>query len=200
VEAIVREVRQAVPTSVPVSAKLRLGWDDPRAIHENAARAARGGASWITIHGRTKQQGYTPPAYWGPIGAVRRSLDIPVVANGEIWSLEDFHRCREETGCEHFMLGRGALANPKLAPQVAHALGLGAGCAPYPEPAEWRSLIKRFLEITATNPVYSLKRLKQWMRYVALRRPFDGFHELKRLEAPELLPELLARIEFPVAP
>lgn len=201
VEEIVAAVRAAVPRHVPVSAKLRLGWDDPGAIFENAERAAKGGAAWITIHGRTKTQGYTPPAYWGPIGQVRRQLDIPVIANGEIWSVEDFLRCREETGCEHFMLGRGALANPQLAAQVAYEMGLLAQKpVAFPDATDWRFLLTRFLEISeplSDNPSYSLRRVKQWMRYVALKRPFEGFHELKRLEAPEALPELLSRLEFP---
>jgi tRNA-dihydrouridine synthase C len=66
---------------MPVTAKLRLGWDNPEAIHVNAERAAEGGAAWLTIHARTKSQGYRLPAYWTPIGAVRSRLAIPVVAN-----------------------------------------------------------------------------------------------------------------------
>src|SRR5205814_4520334 len=93
-------------------------------IYENADMAAEGGASWITIHGRTRVVGYAPPAYCQPIGRVRARLGIPVVANGDIWTLEGFRRCREETGCHHFMLGRGALANPGLAQQVADELGI----------------------------------------------------------------------------
>lgn len=204
IEEIVSAVRKAVPAEVPVSAKLRLGWDDPNAIFENAARAEAGGAAWITIHGRTKMQGYTPPAYWGPIGEVIRQRKIPVIANGEIWTLEDFHRCRAETGAEHFMIGRGALANPKLAPQIAHALGiLPQSPTAYPEAEEWKTLLHRFLEISdplkGNNPQYSLRRVKQWMRYVAMKKPFEGFDELKRLESPEELPALLQRLKFPAA-
>src|SRR5207237_5465230 len=122
IRAIVAAVRAAVPEQVPVSAKLRLGWDDIHAIHVNADRAAEGGASWITIHARTKCQGYRPPAYWKPIGEVRSRLPIPVVANGEIWTLDDLRRCRDETGCQHFMLGRGAVADPALARAAAREL------------------------------------------------------------------------------
>ena len=83
--------------------------------------AAEGGAAWLTIHGRTRAQGYDPPADWGPIGQVRARLGIPVVANGDIWTVDDFRRCREETGCRHFMLGRGALADPRLPRRVGRA-------------------------------------------------------------------------------
>ncbi len=82
IREIVAAVRAAVPGHLPVSAKLRLGWDNIQAIHVNADRAAEGGASWITVHARTKSQGYRPPAYWKPLGEVRARLHIPVVANG----------------------------------------------------------------------------------------------------------------------
>ena len=101
IRKIVEAVRQRVPKAIPVSVKLRLGWDSIDSIHRNAEEAAAGGADWLTIHGRTKVQGYTPPAYWKPIGEVQKRLGIAVVANGEIWSLEEFRRCRDETGCEH---------------------------------------------------------------------------------------------------
>ena len=124
IREIVGAVRAALPPEVPVSAKLRLGWDSQDPIHENAAMAAEGGAAWLTIHGRTRAAGYRPPAYWGPIGLVRERLGIPVVANGDIWSVAEFRRCREETGCSHFMLGRGALADPRLSHQIARELGI----------------------------------------------------------------------------
>src|SRR6185436_17754692 len=114
IREIVRAVREALPAHVPVSAKMRLGWDSIEPIRENAAMAAEGGASWITIHGRTRVAGYAPPIFWEPIGRIRESLGIPVVANGDTWTLDDFRRCRDATGCIHFMLGRGALANPDL--------------------------------------------------------------------------------------
>src|SRR4051812_48770492 len=127
IREIVAAIRAAVPPEIPVSAKLRLGWDSVDAIYENVEMAAEGGASWVTIHGRTREQGYQPPALWHPIGIVRERLGIPVVANGDIWSVEEFHRCRAETGCVHFMLGRGAIANPALSHQIACELGLKPG-------------------------------------------------------------------------
>lgn len=169
IRAIVAAVRKAVPSHIPVSAKLRLGWDDLQAIHTNADRAAAGGASWITIHGRTKEQGYRPPAYWEPIGEVRARLNIPVVANGEIWTMADFRRCRDETGCEHFMLGRGALANPSLAREAAWELGIsdeGRGEAITGTPTEWLPLVRGFVELSLASGRTSkgtLSRVKQWL-------------------------------------
>lgn len=200
VEEIVGAVRRAVPAEIPVSAKIRLGWDNPNDVFENAARAEAGGASWITIHGRTKAQGYAPPAQWEPIGRVREQLKIPVVANGDIFTLEDLRRCREITGCEHFMLGRGALASPMLAGQCARELGLPAAEPMDFQDHQWRELFSRFLLACAPfadGESYSLKRVKQWMRFVAARHSFEGFHEVKRLETLAAFEELLPRLKFP---
>jgi tRNA-dihydrouridine synthase C len=124
VRAVVRAVRDAVPADIPVSAKMRLGWDRTDTIFESSAMAAEGGASWITIHARTRMQCYAPPVNWELIGRVRERLRLPVVANGDIHTLADFRRCRDLTGCLHFMLGRGAVADPGLAGQVAKELGI----------------------------------------------------------------------------
>lgn len=180
---IVEAVRAAVPKFVPVSAKLRLGWDEMRAIYENAERAAEGGASWITIHGRTKEQGYRPPAYWKPIGEVRKRLGIPVVANGEIWTVDDFERCREETGCLHFMLGRGALADPLLAVKIKARLNVETSEAKL-SVGHWRRLIERFLfwseKFPKPSTQYALRRIKQWLKYAHMRNEILWFDSIKR--------------------
>jgi tRNA-dihydrouridine synthase C len=170
IREIVTAVRAAVPADLPVSAKMRLGWDNIHAIHVNAERAAEGGADWITIHARTKSQGYRPPAYWKPLGEVRARLRIPVVANGEIWSIDDLRHCRDETGCQHFMLGRGALADPTLGRQAARELGIPGVSQLQPfarTPAEWLSMISRYSELCRASglpPAYTLCRVKQWLR------------------------------------
>jgi tRNA-dihydrouridine synthase C len=182
---IVATVRSAVPADVPVSAKLRLGWDDIQAIHVNAERAAEGGASWITIHARTKSQGYRPPAYWKPLGEVRARLKIPVVANGEIWTIDDLRRCRDETGCQHFMLGRGALADPSLAGNAACELGIAGPDSYRPiatAPADWLSLIKRYIELSAESELplgYIVGRIKQWLRMANHNGKLNWFHTIK---------------------
>ncbi|MBY0525366.1 MAG: tRNA-dihydrouridine synthase family protein [Gemmataceae bacterium] len=204
IRAIVRAVRAALPPEVPVSAKLRLGWDDPNAIHVNAEHAAEGGAAWLTIHGRTRVQGYRPPAYWEPIGAVRARLGIPIVANGEIWTIEDIRRCRDETGCEHFMLGRGALACPMLARAAAWELGI-PGASPETRfgrtPAEWLPLVKRFFEINramSVSPTCAVSRVKQWFRIANHDGRMNWFDAIKRLESPQaLLDQLRARDSVP---
>lgn len=159
--AIVEAVRKAV--QVPVSAKLRLGWENTTEIHRNAEAAAEGGARWLTIHGRTKEQGYRPPAHWEPIGEIRARLRLPIVANGDIWTLDDYRRCRDVTGCEQFMLGRAALADPWL------ARAIGGQPVPLAEVRReaWLELMTTFARLAAPfgeSPNYALCRLKQWTR------------------------------------
>ncbi len=198
IREIVRAVRDALPPDVPVSAKLRLGWDSMDSILENADMAAEGGAAWLTIHGRTRAQGYTPPAYWGPIGAVRGRLPIPVVANGDIWTVADLRRCRDETGCVHFMLGRGALADPRLPCAAARALGLAPGDpdAATDAPFDWLPPLRRLVALTerldGRLTPQMVCRLKQWLNIARHRGTFAAFESVKRAQS---LDEMFAVLE-----
>ncbi|HZH98958.1 MAG TPA: tRNA-dihydrouridine synthase family protein, partial [Fimbriimonadaceae bacterium] len=193
IREVVSAVRQAVPAQVPVSAKLRLGWDDPGAIDETAAMAEEGGASWITIHARTRMQGYAPPVFWKPIGRVRRRLGIPVVANGDIWSLEDFCRCREETECRHYMLGRCALADPILSHAVSKELGLERS---YHVPEDWTQILRELVSSSEVFgdrvPARALMRLKQWLKIASNFGRFPHFDLVKRATTVD---ELFATLE-----
>ena len=190
IREIVSAIRAAVPADIPVSAKVRLGWDTLDAIDLNADMVAEGGASWLTIHGRTRVAGYAPPVFWEPIGRVRRRLPIPVVANGDIWTLADFRRCREQTGSIHYMLGRGALADPRLAPAVAAELGLVPPCE-VPERIDWetslRSLIIWADRLGVARPDKMVRRLKQWLNTAAKAGTFTRFDAVKRVETTEEL-------------
>ncbi len=178
IREVVAAVRAAVPAELPVSAKLRLGWDDVEAIHVNAAMAAEGGASWLTIHARTRSQGYAPPVFWRPIGVVHRSLGLPVVANGDIWTLDDFRRCRDETGVQHFMLGRSALSNPALSHGIAAELGMPS----HRPDLEWGSLFRQWVS-RVPEERKALARLKQWISLAHRNGDFPWFHDLKRCES-----------------
>lgn len=196
IRAIVEEVRRVLPAEIPLSAKLRLGWDSQDPIHENSEMAAQGGAAWITIHARTRAQGYQPPAYWGPIGEVNRRLAIPVVANGDIWTIEDFRRCRDETGCEHFMLGRSALADPWLPGRIANELGVPRAGSPEltvgASLADWVPLLERFAELSlpfTAGTRYTARRIKQWLRMAGQRGSCAWLDLVKQAETTE---EILA--------
>lgn len=182
IEKIVRAVRDALPSHITVSAKLRLGFDDPSVIDENSKRCEQGGANWIAIHGRTKLQGYIPPAFWDPIGRVNKSLKIPVIANGEIWTIEDFKKCREETGCEHFMIGRGALAFPNLANEIRRELKLKPVSVFNPlqlpigiDPYEWGEIFEQYGQ--------PQNRIKQWARYLNQKRKLLWWDKVKTAQS-----------------
>ena len=197
-EKIIRTVRDRVPSHIPVSAKMRLGFADPEAVYENAKRLEQGGASWITIHGRTKTQGYIPPAYWKPIGKVRASLSIPVVANGEIWTMEDFKKCREETGSIHFMIGRAALAQPTLAKKIREELGIplcetNGQKFEFTEELNPRVWAEIFVEYAKVQP--SEKRIKQWVRYLAQKRNVTWWESVKSLGSTQEILNYLRQFE-----
>jgi len=111
---IVRAVRDAVPRAIPVSAKVRAGWSHFDEAPSLALAVEQGGASLLTMHARTRLQQYGGQANWEAIAQAQRAVRIPVVANGDIRSPKDLARCAEQTGCDRFMIGRGAVAQPEL--------------------------------------------------------------------------------------
>lgn len=119
IHATVAAVCRAVP-HIPVSAKLRLGFEDRQLALQCADAAAQGGAHWLTLHARTRKEGYRPPAHWEWIARVRHHVNIPIVANGDIWTLEDYWQARALSGCRHVMIGRGLLSDPLLAARIRH--------------------------------------------------------------------------------
>ena len=124
-QALVRAIRGAVPERVAVTVKHRAGWDDQ---HLNAPEFAlalvEGGAAMITVHGRTRTQGFTGSASRDIIRKVREAVPqhIPVVGNGDVLTVEDDARMRAETGCDAVMIGRGAMGNPWLFRSIAARL------------------------------------------------------------------------------
>ena len=115
VAKIVAAVRRAVPAHMPVSAKMRLGFNDDSRAVECALAIAGAGADELVVHARTKADAYRPPAYWHRIADIRAAVRIPVVANGEIWNVQDAARARQLSGCHMLMLGRGMVTDPGLA-------------------------------------------------------------------------------------
>lgn len=123
-EAIVRAVVKAV--NVPVTVKTRIGWTDQEInILEFARRMEDAGAQMITIHGRTRAQGYNGSARWEWIGRAKAALSIPVIANGDIFSVEAAVHCLEQTGADGVMCSRGTLGYPFLVGEIDHFLKTG---------------------------------------------------------------------------
>ena len=171
---IISAVRQAVPEHIPVSAKIRLGYTDTSKVDDIRQAIAASGANWLTIHARTKTQGYKPPAYWDKIQSFN-TLDIPVVANGEIWTAEQAQACIQQAGTPHLMLGRGAVTRPDLIAGVdnGHIHGNNNIAAEQhlaknnaAATISWQALLAhqiRFLEGQAKSDVVLVGRYKQWL-------------------------------------
>lgn len=133
-EAIVRAVVQAV--NVPVTVKTRIGWTDKEiTILDFAKRMEDAGAQMITIHGRTRAQGYNGPARWEWIGRVKEILSIPVIGNGDIFSVEAAVKCLEQTGADGVMCSRGTLGYPFLVGEIDYFLKTGQELTP-PTPVQ----------------------------------------------------------------
>ena len=161
---IISAVRQAVPSDIPVSAKIRLGYTDTSRMDDIRGAIDASGADWLTIHARTKTQGYKPPAYWEKIQGFN-SLDIPVIANGEIWNTEQAQLCIRQSGTNHLMLGRGAVTRPDLIAQV-DKIDVAKDESLKTSTLLWSDLIThqiRFLQGEAKNDVVLVGRYKQWL-------------------------------------
>ena len=157
-----KAIRQAVPPEQAVSVKVRLGWDSTDFAFDIADAVQHGGATEIAIHGRTKADGYRADRInWQKIGEIRQKLDIPVIANGEIWRWEDGQRCLEITGCEDLMVGRGALNMPNLSRVLKH------NNAPLSW-AEIMPILRKYatLENCHDSGFYHVARIKQWLQYL----------------------------------
>ncbi|MCG8317227.1 MAG: tRNA-dihydrouridine synthase [Pseudomonadales bacterium] len=181
---IVTAVRKAVPKEIPVSAKIRLGFSDTQLLIDNALAIETGGASEITIHGRTKTDGYKPPAYWDLIGNAKQHLRINVIANGEVWSIEDYSRCRTESDCEDVMIGRGMIRYPDLAKRIKLYL---KGELPQDAPSQinvFETLLRYYQAAKLENKShrYLCDRTKQWTSLLGLGNPdaLALFHRIKR--------------------
>lgn len=168
-------LRAAVPAHLPVSVKVRLGWDDVNQAFEIADAVQQGGATEITIHGRTKADGYRADRInWRKINEVRQRLSIPVIANGEVWDWQSGQDCLVQTGCEDLMIGRGALNVPNL----SNVVKFNHLKMPW---VDVLAILHRYThtENQFDTGFYHVARIKQWLGY--LKKEYSEASDLFQL-------------------
>ena len=157
-----KAMREAVPSHLPVTVKVRLGWDSGERRFEIADAVQQAGASELVVHGRTKEDGYKAERIdWQAIGEIRQRLTIPVVANGEIWDWQSAQDCLAATGCDSVMIGRGALNVPNLSRVIKY----NEPRMPWPQVVELLQKYTR-LEKQGDTGLYHVARIKQWLSYL----------------------------------
>ncbi len=192
--SITAAIRGAVSDQIAVSAKIRLGYETTDLAMENARAVEAANASFITVHARTKIDGYHYPARWEWLGKINDALSIPLVANGDIHSVDEFLRCREMSNCEDFMLGRGAVIQPDLARQISAIQSHTT--IPLMTWYEVTALVIEMAGYMRAQPGMKEKkvlgRIKQWFVYLRRQYPeaealFGELRQLKQLSKVDAL-------------
>lgn len=179
VHMLVKAVRDVVPAHIPVSAKMRLGYMDRNYTLENAHAIEDAGASWLTVHARTKAEGYMPPAFWDQLKPIQEALKINVIANGEIWTNADAKQCRIESGCDDLMIGRAAVTTPDITQCIRQNTD---------DPLiSWHELVAlqvRFLSGPYKKEINMVGRYKQWIGMMSKHYPEAKllWNEVKRIK------------------
>lgn len=189
---IVEAVRAGMPAHIPLTTKMRLGYDSPDGAMDCARALAAGGSAQIVVHARTKVDGYKPPAHWEWVAKVQDVVSIPVFANGDIWTLDDWYRCREISGVDHVMLGRGLVSRPDLAQQIACARdGIEYQLKTWQELQPmlrefWRQV--RLFQLPRSAP----GRLKQWLAMLMRNYPEAQllFNQLRKVTDCDVIDQL----------
>jgi len=160
-QRIASAVRRAVPLAIPVTAKMRLGIEHTDRALDCALALEAGGVQELVVHARTKRDGYRPLVRWEWVARIREAVRLPIIANGEVWSVAGYRAICAATGCTDVMLGRGAVADPLLARRIRSG-------AEHATDADWEMLagmIGQFWTRVQVKlpPHHSPGRLKQWL-------------------------------------
>lgn len=189
---IVKQVRQAMGTSEILSVKIRLGWADKSYCYEIADAIALAGANELVIHGRTKADGYKADKIdWQTIGNIKQRVNIPIIANGEIFSIQHAQDCVRQSQTSDIMLGRGILTIPNLANIIRFNEA----------PLSWQNVLNILMRYATTTiedvkPLYHSARIKQWLAY--FRQYYapasDLLSQIRTLKTQKEISEHLKRI------
>ena len=167
------EMVQAIDSSVavPVTVKMRSGYSDEQRFAENLAAAESAGASFITLHPRTREQGYRGQARWDLVARAKQLCRLPIVASGDVTDTAKAHELYQMSGCDGIMIGRGAFRDPWLFWRVrAHFSGQHDLLSQREEAQQLERLLQRFLSLLdKAGQRAQTGRLKQLLRFLAQR-------------------------------
>ena len=181
-------------TTLPVSVKFRSGWDEAHIVSTDFARMAEAaGASFLTLHPRTRMQQYSGSADWREIAAVKRAVAVPVIGNGDVTDGDSALRMLSETGCDGIMIGRGALGRPWVFREIRAALA-GETYDPPAGPALKQRILRHGeLELLAKGDHGMIELRKHLPLYFAGRRGSGAFKQaLSQVKTMDELRELLS--------
>ncbi|NDV61892.1 tRNA dihydrouridine synthase DusB [Puniceicoccales bacterium CK1056] len=181
-QAVAAEVVESVGKDVPVTAKIRIGWDatSVNAV-ENSRRLEDVGIEAVAVHGRTKEQGYSGDADWEVIHAVADAVSVPVIGNGSVRTAEDVRRIKTAGKVRGLMIGRAALGNPWIFREIKHTLQTGEELPP-PDIAERWDVIIRYCEQLTEHRERAQSDRINWMRsrLKAFAKNFPGSKSMRR--------------------
>lgn len=186
---VAARVRDCVAPEHKVTAKMRLGFDDDSNAEVIAQHLDRAGVDTITVHARTKTQGYKPPVYWQRIHDIKKVVRCNVVANGDIWTPEDYDNCRRISGCDDVMIGRGVVRNPLLVAQIRNRELTNL------TDQALLDLLNQMIERLLSGDIphrYIAGRIKQWLTHMVQHqstlmplyeqvKPLRDYHQIRQL-------------------
>jgi tRNA-dihydrouridine synthase B len=191
-ENILRKIRAAV--AIPFTIKIRSGWSDDEIVAPQVARMAEGcGVEALAVHPRTRLQGYSGPARWEIIQAVKAQVRIPVIGNGDVFHPPDALALHTQTGCDAVMIGRAAASNPWIFRQLAEFFR--AGSFAEPTDADRYQMIRTYYRMLVGEDIPgALGKMKQFASWFThgVRNGAELRRQVQSAPSPE---EVLARVD-----